>query len=67
MHLLRHPGRAKMLCMLLKMIHKYTTNIEQDLFQTALKTLRKDFCRDDILPTIKQGRHSPTLKHYLIS
>ena len=25
MHLWRHPGRAKMLCMLSKMIHKYTT------------------------------------------
>ena len=25
LHLWRHPGRAKMLCMLTKMIHKYTT------------------------------------------
>ena len=26
MHSWRHPGRAKMLCMLYKMIHKYTTD-----------------------------------------
>ena len=43
MHSWRHPGRAKMLCMLSKMIHKYTTcmcdnndNKNMVLFQTFL-------------------------------
>ena len=40
MHMWRHQGRAKMLYMLTKMIHKYTTDRQTDWKETDWKTNR---------------------------
>ena len=45
MHLWRNPGRAKMLCMLTKMIHKYTTDFLFTLLAKFDNNANVFFCK----------------------
>ena len=58
MHLWRHPGRAKMLCMLSKMIHKYT-NIKQ--FQKFISSSKSNVeCQNKVRDTLTTPRKKKT-------